>query len=47
MLGAAIDDEDKRYHHTDTFDIDEGILPEGAAILAETARRFVTGEFLI
>jgi amidohydrolase len=47
MLGAAIDDEDKRYHHTDTFDIDEGILPEGAAILAETARRFVMGEFTI
>ena len=45
MLGAAVGPEDKRYHHTDTFDIDEGILPEGAAILAETARRFVTGEF--
>jgi amidohydrolase len=47
MLGAAIDDKDKRYHHTDTFDIDEGIFPAGAAILAETARRYVTGEFSI
>lgn len=45
MLGAAVDTENRRYHHTDTFDIDEGILPDGAAILAETARRYVTGEF--
>ena len=44
MLGAAIDVENRRYHHTDTFDIDEGILPAGAAMLAEIARRFVTGE---
>jgi amidohydrolase len=42
-LGAAAPNEAKRHHHTDTFDIDETILPIGAAVLAETARRFVTG----
>lgn len=44
MLGAAIDDGVIRNHHTDIFDIDERVLPVGAAILAETARRFVTGQ---
>ncbi|HRQ41276.1 MAG TPA: M20 family metallopeptidase [Chloroflexota bacterium] len=44
MLGAAIDDGLIRNHHTDIFDIDERVLPVGAAILAETARRFVTGQ---
>lgn len=44
MLGAAIDDGLTRHHHTDIFDIDERVLPLGAAILAETARRFVTGQ---
>ena len=44
MLGAAIDDELKRGHHTNIFDIDESVLPLGAAILAETARRFLAGE---
>lgn len=43
MLGAAIDDDIIRNHHTDIFDIAEEVLPVGAAILAETARRFVTG----
>ncbi len=43
MLGAAMPDGPARYHHTDTFDIDEGVLPLGTAVLAETARRFVTG----
>lgn len=43
MLGAAIDDGVQRNHHTDIFDIDERVLPQGAAVLAETARRFVTG----
>jgi amidohydrolase len=33
-----------RGHHTDIFDIDEGVMPVGAAILAETAVRFVTGK---
>jgi amidohydrolase len=45
MLGAALPDGIERHHHTDDFDIDERILPAGAAILAETARRFVTGHF--
>lgn len=43
MLGAAIADGVVRNHHTDIFDIDESVLPVGAAVLAETARRFVTG----
>ncbi len=42
MLGAATDDDLNRAHHTDIFDIDERVLPIGAAILAETARRMVT-----
>jgi amidohydrolase len=45
MLGAAIPDGTTRNHHTDIFDIDESVLPLGSAILAETARRFVTGQF--
>ena len=44
MLGAAINDGKVRHHHTDIFDIDESVLPIGAAMLAETARRFVTGK---
>lgn len=42
MLGAATPDGVVRHHHTDIFDIDESVLPLGAAVLAETARRFVT-----
>jgi amidohydrolase len=45
MLGAAIDDGIVRNHHTDIFDIDESVLPIGAAVLADTARRFVSGQF--
>jgi amidohydrolase len=44
MLGAAIPDGLERHHHTDIFDIDESVIPLGTAVLAETARRFVTGE---
>lgn len=44
MLGAGLPDGVTRYHHTETFDIDENVLPLGAAVLAETARRFVTGQ---
>ena len=44
MLGAAIPDATMRSHHTAIFDIDERALPHGAAILAETARRFLAGE---
>src|SRR5262245_50684845 len=43
MLGAAVGDM-QRAHHTPVFDIDERTLPVGAAILAETARRFLAGE---
>lgn len=43
MLGAAITDGIDRNHHTAGFDINESVLPLGSAILAETARRFVTG----
>jgi amidohydrolase len=43
MLGAALADGVERSHHTAGFDIDENVLPLGSAILAETARRFVTG----
>jgi amidohydrolase len=46
MLGAAPPDATVRRHHTDTFDIDERVLPTGAAILAETARRFVTEQLM-
>jgi len=42
MLGAAHPDGSTRYHHTNTFDIDESVLPKGTAVLAETARRYVT-----
>jgi amidohydrolase len=45
MLGAALDGT-PRHHHTEIFDIDEKVLPIGAAVLAETARRFVTGQLL-
>jgi amidohydrolase len=43
ILGASLNDGQKRNHHTDIFDIDESVMPIGAAVLAETARRFVTG----
>ncbi len=43
MLGAAVPQGAPRHHHTSTFDIDEAVLVPGAAVLAETARRFVTG----
>jgi amidohydrolase len=44
MLGAAIDDRTRRAHQTPIFDIDEAALPLGAAVLAETARRYLAGE---
>lgn len=43
-LGAALPDDITRAHHTAIFDIDERCLPLGAAILAETARRFLAGD---
>ena len=44
MLGAAIPNDVERNHHTNIFNIDESVLPIGAAILAETTRRFLAGE---
>lgn len=44
MLGASMPDGIVRHHHTDTFDIDESVIPLGTAVLAETARRFVTAQ---
>jgi amidohydrolase len=44
MVGAAPPDGIQRAHHTNIFDLDERVLPIGAAILAETARRFLAGE---
>lgn len=44
MLGAAMPEGPIRHHHTPTFDIDERVLTPGVAVLAETARRFVTGK---
>jgi amidohydrolase len=43
MLGAQV--EGGGNHHTATFAIDEDVFPLGAAVLAETARRYVLGEF--
>jgi amidohydrolase len=45
MLGAALPQGPVRHHHTNIFDIDEAVLVQGAAVLAETARRFVTGRY--
>jgi amidohydrolase len=44
-LGVKPPGAAQRYLHTSTFDLDEEALPIGAAILAETACRFVQGEF--
>lgn len=40
-LGAKKDDV-HRPHHNAIFDIDENVLPTGAALMAEAARRFLT-----
>jgi IAA-amino acid hydrolase len=39
-LGAKKDNID-RQHHAPDFDIDESILPTGAALMAEAARKFL------
>jgi amidohydrolase len=44
-LGVRPPGGQTRHLHSSTFDLDEAALPIGAAILAETARRFVSGEF--
>ncbi len=43
-VGAALNDGIERNHHTAEFDINEDAIPLGAAVLAETARRFLAGE---
>jgi len=45
MFGLGTKGEgERREAHSPTFDIDERALPIGAAILAETARRYLVGE---
>ena len=44
-LGVTPAGGQARPAHSATFDIDEEALPVGAAVLAEAARRFVTGQF--
>jgi metal-dependent amidase/aminoacylase/carboxypeptidase family protein len=44
FLGCALQDGVQRDLHTPIFDIDETCLPIGAAILAQTAVKFLTGE---
>jgi amidohydrolase len=41
MLGAAKPDDVSRSHHTPIFDIDEAVLPTGAALLAEATCRLL------
>jgi len=43
ILGAKVQD-DERQHHSPRFDIDEGCLPIGAAILAEAVLHLLRGE---
>ncbi|MFN3333262.1 MAG: M20/M25/M40 family metallo-hydrolase, partial [Caldilinea sp.] len=40
MLGAKMDNRD-RPHHTPVFDIDESVMPYGAAVLADAACRLL------
>ena len=43
-LGIRTPGGSPRHIHSATFDLDENALPVGAAVLAETARRYVCGE---
>lgn len=43
-LGTKEPSGPARYHHHPEFDVDESAMPIGAAILAETARRYVQRE---
>ncbi|HSJ52651.1 MAG TPA: amidohydrolase [Anaerolineae bacterium] len=45
-VGAASPGQKKRLHHHPRFDVDEESLPIGAALLAETAVRFLRGEWV-
>ncbi|NLF10926.1 MAG: amidohydrolase [Anaerolineaceae bacterium] len=42
-VGGAFPGQEKRLHHHPRFDVDEDSLPVGAAVLAETALRFLRG----
>lgn len=44
MIGGATPGEPPRRHHHPEFDVDERCLPLGAALLAETALRFLSEE---
>ncbi len=44
-LGVKLPGAPPRHLHTGAFDLDENALPIGAALLAETALRFVRGEW--
>lgn len=44
MIGGATPGEPPRRHHHPNFDVDERCLPLGAALLAETAMRFLREE---
>jgi amidohydrolase len=41
MIGGAIPGRTRHPHHHPRFDIDEGTLPLGTALLAETAKRYL------
>jgi metal-dependent amidase/aminoacylase/carboxypeptidase family protein len=43
-LGAQVPDGTYRAHHTPIFALDESACAIGAAVLAETTRRFLAGE---
>ncbi|MFD2923112.1 M20 metallopeptidase family protein [Halobacillus naozhouensis] len=45
FLGCKSSDDQQRDLHTPEFDIDEACLPYGAAILAETALRYLSGRY--
>ncbi|MGS2779584.1 M20 metallopeptidase family protein [Robertmurraya sp. GLU-23] len=45
FLGCALSDGVKRELHTPIFDIDEECLPIGTMILAETAFRYLSGQY--
>jgi amidohydrolase len=45
FIGASLMDEKERGLHTPEFDIDERVLYHGVAILAETASRYLKGEY--
>ncbi|WLR50421.1 M20 family metallopeptidase [Bacillus tianshenii] len=47
FIGAGLDEGDEQGLHMPRFDIDESVLVYGAAILAETALRYVKNEYTL